>query len=89
MRQWRQIPTRADRALGWNDRMHAVVEQRDQQLDQLVADAAQSLGEDVGAQQQHGAHFRLFQRLAQSAGVAAHQVALQLLQVTRADAHVG
>ena len=69
--------------------MHAAVEQADEQLNQLVADAAQSFGENVGAQQQHGADLRLFQRLAQPAGVAAHQVALQLLQVSGADAHIG
>ena len=62
--------------------MHAVVEQRHEQLDQLVADAAQSFGKDIGAQQQHGADLGLFQRFPHAAGVAAHQVALQLLQVS-------
>ena len=69
--------------------MHAAVEQADEQLDQFVADAAQSFAKDIGPQQQHGADLRFVQRLAQSAGVAAHQVALQLLEVSGADAHIG
>ena len=88
MCQGGQIPARAHRSPGWDDGMHAAIEQAREQLDQLVADAAQSFGEDIGAQQQHGADLGLFQRLAQPAGVAAYQVALQLLQVSGADAHI-
>ena len=89
MCQGSQIPTRSHRSPGWDHRMDAAVEQADEQLNQFVADAAQSFGEDVGAQQQHGPDLGLFQRVAHPAGVAAHQVSLQLLQVSCADAHIG
>ena len=69
--------------------MYTAIEQSYEQLDQLVTDAAQAFGKDIGAQQQHGANLGLFQWFAQAAGMAAHQVALQLLEVFAAYTHIG
>ena len=68
--------------------MHAGIEQRHQQLHQRRTAAAEALGQHIGAQQQHGARLGLGERLAHSAGVAAHQVSLQLRQTFRRNAHV-
>jgi hypothetical protein len=67
----------------------ALVQQGEQRFEDDGADAAVSLGEDVGAEQQHGACFRLGERFAESAGVAQDQIALEGLEVAVRDADVG
>ena len=69
--------------------MNPVVQQRQQHLQQLRPDAAESFSEYVGAQQQHGADFFLRQRLADATRMAAHQILLQRPNLARLDAHVG
>ena len=58
----RQVAARPDRALRGHDGVDAAVEQRDQQLEGLEADAGEALGQDVGAQQHERARLRLAQR---------------------------
>ena len=84
-----EITAGADGALLRNDGMNAVVEHGDQQLEQRGAHAAEALGEHVGAQQQHGADFRLGERIADSAGMAADQIGLELCELIGGDANVG
>ena len=62
--------------------MHAAVQQATSSLQQFQRHAAQSLRQHIRAQQQHRPHFCLGQRLAQPARMAAHQVALQRLQIS-------
>ena len=69
--------------------MNAVVQQRQQHLQELRPDAAESFGEDVGAQQQHGANFFLGQRLADTTCMAAHQILLECPHFARLDADIG
>ena len=88
MSQRRQIPARAHRTLLRNHRMHPGIEQRHQQLHQRRTAAAEAFGQYIGAQQQHGPRLGLGERLAHSAGVAAHQIALQLRQTLRRNAHI-
>ena len=68
--------------------MHPGIEQRHQQLHQLRTAAAEALGQHIGAQQQHGARLGLGERLTHPAGVAAHQIPLQLRQALRRNAHI-
>jgi hypothetical protein len=69
--------------------MHSGIQQRHQQLDQRRTAAAEALGQDIGAEQQHGPRFSFAQRLAHPTGVAMHQIGLQLGQVFIRNSHVG
>ena len=88
MRQRRQVTACAYAALRRNHRMHAAVEHGAQRVDDHVADAGESLGQGVGAQQHHGACDRLRQGIAYSHSVGAHQVELQPADIARRDAHI-
>ena len=68
--------------------MHAGIEHRHQQIDQLRPIAAESLREHVGAQQQHGARLGLRQRIAHSGRMTPHQVGLQLRQALVWNANI-
>ena len=68
--------------------MHSGVKQSHQQLHQRRTAAAEAPGQHIGAQQQHGAGFSLRERLPHPAGVAMHQVGLQLRQLFRRNAHI-
>ena len=68
--------------------MHSGVDQRHQQLHQRRTAAAEALGQHIGPQQQHGPRLALAERLAHPAGVAAHQVGLQLRQASRGNPHI-
>ena len=88
MRQRRKIAARAHRTLFRHDGMNACVEQGDQHLDGLFAHSAEALGENVCAQQEHGADFGLGKRLAQAAGMASHQIHLQVAEAVSRNANV-
>ena len=52
-------------------------------------DAGKALGQHVGADQHHGAHFVASERRPNPAGVRAHHVALELFQILRRHTDVG
>ena len=54
--------------------MHARVEHFAQQLDHFRSNAAEAECQNVRAQHHHCAHFRLGERLADAAGVAANEI---------------
>ena len=89
MRERREIATGADRSFFGNDRMHAAIEHFAKHLDDFEADSAEAERENIGAQQHHGAHFRLGKRLADAAGVTAHKIELKIAQLFVRNAHVG
>ena len=62
-------------------RMHAVIEQREQRVERLDANARVALGQHVGAQRHRGAHRAHRQRLVDAGGVAAQQIDLQRRQI--------
>ena len=80
VRERREVAARADRAARRHARMHAAVEQRDQRLERLDADAGEALGQHVRAQRHRRAHGADRQRLADAGGVAAQQVELQRVE---------
>jgi hypothetical protein len=69
--------------------MDAVIEKGEEGFEELGADAAASFGEDVGAEEEHGADFVLGEGIAESAGVAADEIALEDLDLPGLDADVG
>ena len=77
VRQRREVAAGADRAAARHARMDAAVEQREQRLERLDADAGEALRQHVGAQRHRRAHRAHRQRLADAGGVAAQQVELQ------------
>ncbi len=89
MRERGEVAAGAYGALLGDHRMNAGVEQRDKKFEDLDAGSAEALGEDVGAQQKHGARFGLAEGIANAARVAADEVGLQLRQVLIRNAHVG
>ena len=88
MSQRRKIAARAHRTLFRHDGMNACVEQGDQHLDGFFAHSAEALGEDVCAQQEHGPDFGLGKGLAQAAGMASHQIHLQVAKAVSRNANV-
>ena len=60
-----------------------------QQLDHLGPHAGQADRQGVGAEEEHGPHHLVGQRIAGARGVRADEVALELLGVGRVDPHVG
>ncbi len=85
----RQVAGGADRSLARHDRVHAGVEQLDEALDHDRPDPGVPPGEHVGAEQEHGAHDVLAERLAHPAGVGAQQVELQPGELVGGDLDVG
>ena len=89
VRQRREVAAGADRAARRHHRVHAAVQQRDQQVERLEPDAGEPLGQHVGAQRHRRAHDGHRQRLADAGGMAAQQVDLQLRQRVVRDLHLG
>src|SRR6476646_1964285 len=89
MGQWREITAGSDGTLLWNHRQDAAVVQLAEQLNDFETDPAQPKREHVRTQQNHRAHFRLRKRIADSAGMTAHQVELELTKLARGNMDVG
>src|ERR1700678_1315119 len=58
-------------------------------MQQLSPDAAQALGQHIGAEQEHGPGFGFAERFSKAAGMAANQIGLKLDQTASGNAHVG
>ena len=85
VRQRRQVARSAHAALRRHHRRDAAVQQIAKAFGHQRADAGEALGQHVGADQHHGAHHFARQRLAHAGRVRADHVALQLLQIARAE----
>ena len=83
-----QIAAGADGATGGDDGVDPVIEEEEQGVDDRGPDAAEAFGEDVGAKQEHGADGGVRERIAEAAGMAADEVALQVLKLGGIDADV-
>ena len=66
-----------------------LIQHLDEKLDDLQPDPAETQGENIGTEQHHRAHFRLGERAADAAGMAADEIDLELLQFVRGNVHVG
>ena len=85
VRERREVAARADRAAATARRgCTPRVEQRDQRVERLDADAGEALGQHVRAQRHRRAHGAHRQRLADAGGVAAQQVAAAARRARRA-----
>ena len=89
MGQWREIAAGADRAFFGNNRMYAAIEHLAQHFDDLETNSAEAEREHVGAEQHHRAHLRYRKRIADTTGVAAHQIKLKLAQLALRNANIG
>ena len=89
VRQRGEIAGGAHRATARNDRQHVGGQQRQQRVHDRRADAGKADREAVGLEQHDAAYQARGQRFADAAGMAAHQVVLQLSQLGRRDAGVG
>src|ERR1700688_3444685 len=56
-------------------------------VDDVRANAAETFGESVGAEEHHGAGFGFAKRFANAAAMRAHEIYLQLCNLLRGDAH--
>ena len=86
VRQRRQVARRAHRALERNVRIDLGVDQRDQRVDDLAADAGVAARQAVDLQHHDQTHHGVVQRLAHAGRVRQHQRALQRFQVLARDA---
>ncbi len=89
MRQRRKVAARTDRSARRDARVNAAIEQRDQRVERLEADAGEPLGQHVRAQRHRRPHRPRRQRMADPGSVAAQQVELQRLERVGRDLHVG
>ena len=89
MRQRRQVTGSADRAFQRNVRVDLGVDQGDQRVDHLAANAGEAARQAVDLQQHDQAHHGVIQRLTDAGGVGQHQRTLQLFQVVVGDAGRG
>ena len=89
MRQRSQVARRSDRTLRWDHRMNAPVQHCAKCLHDDRPHPTQALRQRVRAQQHHSPRFGFAERSAHTAGVATHQVELQLADLIRRDAHLG
>src|SRR5437879_1066794 len=80
MRERREIAAGTDRTFLRNHRRNAAIVQLAEQLDDFQTNAAQTQRKHIGPQQDQGADFRFGERVADTAGMTAHQVQLQLTQ---------
>ena len=69
VRERRQVARRADRALRGNDRIYLPVKQCEQSVDQLIADARQTLCQCIDLQREDQANDGVGQRLADAGGM--------------------
>ena len=88
MRERREVARRADRAFLGNDRQHVGIEQREQGIDDVAAHTRHAMRKARGLQQQHQAHDRRCERLADAGAVRQHEVLLQLRQLVVGDARL-
>jgi hypothetical protein len=89
MRQRREVAAGAHRAAARHARMDAAIEQRQQRLERLDANARVAFGEHVGAQRHGGAHAAHRQRRVDAGGMTAQQIQLQRGEIRRVDARLG
>lgn len=68
--------------------MDSVVQEEEECVDHFRADAAEAFGQDIGAEQKHGSDGSVGKGIAEAAGVAADEVALEILEFGGIDAHV-
>src|SRR5580698_3591842 len=87
--EWSEIATGADTALRGNDGRDAAIQEIAKTLRDDGANTGKSLGEHIGADEHHAADFIAGERGADTAGVRADHVALQLLQFAGRDTNVG
>ena len=83
-----EIAAGADRSFLWNNGANTAIEHLTKHLDDFEPDTAEAERKHVGAQQHHGPHLRLRKRIANSAGMTANEVKLQLSQSVARDANV-
>ncbi len=88
VRQRRQIAARAHAALLGNGRPKPGVEHAEQQLSKFRSRARIALGNHVGAEQHHRPDLALREQFADSRGMAAHQIHLQLGEAIRRNGDV-
>ena len=84
----REIPGGADRPLRRNHRVHLVLEQREQGVDQSLGYSGMPARQSVDLERQHEPHHRIRQRSADARGVRQQQIALQLLELIVRDARL-
>jgi hypothetical protein len=84
-----EVSAGSDAASGGDSRGDAFVEQAAEAAGDDRADAGDAHGEHVGADQHHGSDGFAGQGIADSAGVGADDVALELFEVLGGDARVG
>ena len=89
MRERSEIARRPDRTLRRNDRQDVGREHRDERLDGRDANAGVPARQRVGAQRHHRPHDGIRQSGSDARGVASNQVALERLDLSRRDRHVG
>src|SRR2546430_12549183 len=89
MRERSEIATGANRSFFGHDRINAAVQHFAKELDHLDSDAAETKREHVGAQENHRAHFRSRERLADAAAMAADKIELQLAERIRLNFDIG
>ena len=89
VRERREIAAGADRAAAGYARMNLAIEQGEQCLERLEADAGEAFREHVGPQRHRRAHRPHRQRLADTGCMAAQQVQLQCRQIGLVDARLG
>ena len=83
-----EIARRSDGAALGHDRHDAAIEQREQEIQRLLADARDSLREHVRAEQHQGARLDERERRAHARRVREDEVSLQPLEVGAIDAHL-
>ncbi|MCY1172819.1 hypothetical protein D9M73_129630 [compost metagenome] len=86
MRQRGEVAGSADRALQRDVRVDLGVDQGEQRVDHLAADAGEAARQAVDLEQHDQAHHGVVQRLADAGGVRQHQRTLQVFQVMAGDA---
>ncbi len=89
MGEGREVAARPHRAATGHHRQHVVRQQREQRLERFEPHARVAARQRVGAQQQHAAHRRVGEPLADARRMAQHQPLLQGAQLVERDAHVG
>jgi hypothetical protein len=83
MREGRQVAARTDAPLLRNERMNPRVQHAQEELDELRTRAGVALGDDIGAQEHHGAHFTFGQRWTNARRMAAYEVDLEIGETVR------
>ncbi len=86
MRERREIAGCADGTLRRNHWMNFGVQHRAEDFDGFGSDAAEAFGERVGAEEHHRARFGFAERSADSAGVRADEIHLELSDLFGGDA---